>query len=339
MIAYLASFYGDALFIASLPLLLAALVARLDRAWKWALAFVLVTMCATSKAQLFYLPTLIAVWRFTYPPTQRQASTTRWGAIFWVLMLSQAVTLVPLLANTYSKINYHNAVYTGALLVTDSAALGAVDSVSQECVGIDYWGNKINSPTDVSPLFEGVCRPEVLPSAKLIARLYLHDPSAILKLVWRALPAHSTIFHFHLNQDSPYVQIPATTGMSAWIYVDRARDWLLGGYGLIIVPLVLLVASFALPQRQAMLLSFCGVLSLSQVMVAIMGEGVRDLSRHLFPAQIAAFLGFILLLFFLCRNRTFALVRWPNSLAVRTPQHWPRRLRGRSRIGDRITYP
>lgn len=297
IVGYLSSFYGEALFIALLPCTLAFLPMCARRKWQVALAFIVVTTCATSKPQLFYLPSLFLAWHFLYFHNSADACARKKAGFVLMMALSQVVTMIPLFASKYSDANYHNAIYTGLLLVIGPAESGIAEKLDPKCIGVDYWGNRIESAGDDSAVAESICTPSTPPTLGLVVKLMLSNPSAVFRLTWQALPTHSTMFHFHLDKDRQYIVIPEGTSR-AWTLIDRVRDKMLGGFGIFLVPALVLALSFMFPKRQAVMLSFCAVFSISQIFTAVGGEGVRDLSRHLLPAQTAAYLGLLLVLLF-----------------------------------------
>lgn len=300
-LAFLGSFYGEALFIALLPAVLALLPVRKEGWLQAVVLFVIVTACATAKAQLFYLPGMMLIWRLLYLRHLPARSTSdsyhhprRNSPVMLALILAQLMALLPIAAGDYARINAHNSLYFGSLIASPASA--SMAGHEPACIGIDYWGNRITALDDLQPIPGPPCQPASSPTLVSALKPYLSEPLLLVRVMRTALPAHARFDYFHLHQDTRYVQPPDNAIARGLGQVERLRNFMLDGFALFITLALILAASFVLPRNQAMCLSFCVALALSQIVIAILGEGVRDLGRHLLPAQITTLFALVMAL-------------------------------------------
>ena len=290
------SFYAEYAFLLGFPLLLIAVLAERPKArWCWLGLGALV--CGLAKVQYFYVPLLLLFCIWAGNRWQRVAPEK---ALVKLLLAVQVLCLVPVLIGKNAALNAYHGLYLGSYMVLTPEQLDGlgVSAEQRRCIGVDAWGAVLSGPGgtevrdgDVScfPVEPKLGKSDVL-------RPYLHYPQALLQLAQYALPHHFTVHYFHVFANNAYLKklddraLPAT-------------DWLLGMTNLrerTITPTapVFLVAAlllFALSRRSAssglrrlavggLLLS---LLVVSQVLIALLGEGVRDLSKHLWAAQLA----------------------------------------------------
>lgn len=286
--AFLGSFYAELPLILSLPLLVLALLLPPGRAASL-LLFLAAAGAATAKAPFFYLPAVVAIglWWFREPHTRRG---------LWVaLALAQAFALLVLFRGELTPMNAHHSTFLGSSYYLTPAELVARGlPVSQiDCVGVDYWGNQTPSPTSTD------IRPAPTHCADLPERdmtdavtPYLAHPLLLWRLAKDSLPVHARADYFHLSPSALYRHMVAPTLATRLMdTVSRWRDGLLQGFGLPVALSILLITTL-LPlgarlgpaRRPLVLLAAFG---LSQVPVALGGEGVRDLGKHLAAAQFS----------------------------------------------------
>lgn len=291
-IAFLNSFYMEFAFITGLPLLLLGLLGQ-QRGSRAAL-LVGALLCGAAKAQYFYLPTLLlAVLWFS---AWRSGGRVARGA--WVsLVLIQMVSLVPLLKSGYQQVNYHHSTRMGSYLVLEPderAALGMTPEL-EACIGVDAWGHRLDSASGVHIVSSGhACGSgEALGLSDVLAP-YLAYPQVLFRL-WRdSAEVHFTVSYFHVDAKSLYRAPTGSDGYGwGWLLIRLSewRDTVIGPS----LALIILAGGFLLalwPRRSevarlAPAVAFLSVFALSQLAVSLVGEGVRDLSRHWAGAQFS----------------------------------------------------
>ena len=124
-------------------------------------------------------------------------------------------------------------------------------------------------------------------SAEAVLIPYVRVPTLLPRMILETFEAHWTTAYFHLDQDNPYVRTkpgegPFNTAMAS---LDNAVSCLAVGPLAVFVLLgsMALVAVRGRRRRSrtaavaALLLAVIG----SQLVVCLLGEGFRDLSKHL----------------------------------------------------------
>ena len=290
------SFYAEYAFLIALPLLPIGLLATQRRA-KWVCIGVGAFVCGLAKVQYFYVPLLVlaCVW-----------AASRWQCVApdkslrKLLLIIQVLCLVPLLIGKNAALNAHHGLYLGSYMVLTPAQLDGLGVPADErrCIGVDAWNNALSGPggTQVQHS-DHTCYPESPRLGKRdVLRPYLHYPQALLGLAQYALPKHFTVHYFHVFPGNFYLKridgpLPPITDLLLRMTDARER------YITPLAPLFLAAAVFFFAisrSRQAVALRGMAVVGLflalfivSQVVIGLLGEGVRDLSKHLWGAQLA----------------------------------------------------
>lgn len=292
-VAFTNALYMEFAFVLFLPVLVLGLL-RMDTRWGQVALVLGAVMCGAAKAQFFYLPALLGIALAWTAVRTRQ----RPGWVIVVgLALAQVLALVPLARSGYTQINYHHATQLGSYLAMSPAqrAAYAPDGSIERCVGIDAWGNRL-AGLDAVRLEPGheSCLGEVTLGARDVLAPYLHHPGLLPGLWLGTAPTHFTVDYFHLDQEGRYI-VPVDGDAygpgQLLVSLSAARDRLIGPW----VALVLIAAASLagaggvgrLPPGLATALLFLAALAASQLLVSLVGEGVRDLSRHWAGAQLA----------------------------------------------------
>lgn len=290
------SFYAEYAFLIAFPLLLIGMLAR-NRGARLVCLGLGVFVCGLAKVQYFYVPllALVCVWVASW--WQRVATDK---ALLKLLLAIQVLCLVPMLIGKNAALNGHHGLYLGSYMVLTPAQLDklGVPAAERACIGVDAWGNafageggtevKRNAPT---------CFPETPRLSKRdVLRPYMHYPQALMGLAQYALPSHFTVHYFHVFPGNFYLKrveggTQAVTDLLLGMTDARER------YITPMTPFFLLaaLAFFAISRsRKAQALRsmaaaglLLGLFVASQIVVAMLGEGVRDLSKHLWAAQLA----------------------------------------------------
>ena len=329
---FIGSFYGEAIFIVTFPAVVGFFVAgRKMTNVALLMMLLVVTACATAKAQIFYLPALMLVLRILFGlfcyltmPHKRY---------FGILVASQILSLLPVLAGDYQQVNSHNSKYMGAYLATtpDELREMAIDPLDMACIGSDYWGNRIDFLKDTNPSSGAPCRSVNETMSLEIARIYINNPALLFRIVATAVPVHGTVDYFHLSKDNLYEQRTESSRPGIFLEgISAIRKRAISGLGIVWIPCVLATLSLCiLPRSVSAMLVFFLAIVVSQIAVVVVGEGVRDLSKHLLIAQysvdigVAVFICALVAFFFRsawganprCRTRP------PERRALRNPQN------------------
>ena len=294
-IALMNSFYQEYAFFLLLPVMLVALMSLEAPRWRVALVMAAL-MCGLAKIQFFYVPVLV-VGALAY---LRVACKHRLDAgLVGALLLVQAVCVTPLLRySEYTATNRYNATFYGSYVVMTDAEIDSLGLTAEQraCIGVDAWGNRADDATaaQITAGHKTCITKEALPLGRVITP-YVANPSLLFRLLTTISPEHYSSSYFHVSRGNRYLTSIRHDGEfgtgKALIAVSSVRDlWFLHGGFLLTAVLGLalpLVFRRQIPAGVAAVSLLLLVFALSQVVVCILGEGIRDLGRHLSAAQYA----------------------------------------------------
>lgn len=285
------SFYGEYLAFLGCVLLVLGLLSPEGRPRLLAVLLGALVLGA-AKVQYFYVPALLLVcllWRRQMPGPHRTQ-------ILLGLIFVQGLCLTPLSKNPYQQLNYHQSTYFGSYLVLSHEELRGLglNERQLECVGIDAWGHRAKGPGGSYPEpGADTCygKGDPLTLSDVLAP-YVAYPTTLWRLAIFALPHHFTVQYYHVYRELVFT-VPADrlsfraaqplVSMTKWREATITRAWLL-------VVVCGLLAGIAAPRRQsalALTALFLVLFISSQIVISLLGEGIRDLSKHLWAAQLA----------------------------------------------------
>lgn len=302
-IGFLQSLYGEYSYFLGLPLLLAALLLPPGRV-RLAMLVVALLMCGGAKAQFFYLPLLVlpVLW------WQARAAGGRLdGLTLATVLLVQGACLAPLAISDVLGLNRHHSTHLGSYLAMTESERDRLGLAPAEraCIGVDAWGNRLPSIDAVQYVRDSDHCSGAWPKSLLdTLRPYALAPGVAWRMLTVGLPPHLTVRYFHVRADYLYAApLKADPGVVAGGLqrLTEVRDGLLRPWSLaLLLAVALAVAVQGMRRRQsgglAAALLVLVLVALSQVPVTLLGEGVRDLSKHLAGAQYAVDLMLVLLL-------------------------------------------
>lgn len=294
--AFFQTFYPEQIALVALPLLCAALVGHFQGR---AVLFTAGLMAlAWAKTQYFYVPVLalLILW------IHKGARPTSIKKLVLICAVTQAIAILPIVRSAYAEANRYNATYFGSYLALDPDERADLHLSQQQlaCIGTDWWGNRIESPTDVEAKPSSKSCGEMLKvSQKDVAAPFLHHPMLFIKMMAAAVQTHWTTGYFHIDKDNRYLRVdPHQSGPTTkfMLGLDRLVSVLAS-------PVVVLILLLSVPflaarvGRQSKWMGACGFLAwfiVSQLVVSLLGEGFRDLSKHLalmlFASELLVFM-------------------------------------------------
>ena len=298
----LQSFYQEHVFWLGLPALLFGLLDSRRAHSRFSAGWIILgaMVCGAAKTQFFYLPLLVLIVQW---------AKNRWdgkstGALMIVgLLIAQGLCILPLLSNPYRALNYYHATYYGSYLAASPQTRAElhIPAQTQGCIGSDRWGVVLTGDYGDK---RGKSIPSCFDTVKLttldVLRPYLLEPT-ILWRMWRfAEPALWTAQPFHNIRSHPYPITPAGLDATGIPYPFPERHPLLklsawrerfATHRVEAVSLLSMVLIAALLWRRITGLAFTMVFLLtllwSQIALALIGEGYRDLGKHFAAAQLS----------------------------------------------------
>jgi hypothetical protein len=288
-----------ALFL-TMPFLLALLV-RDGNSWLSAVMLGLMAAIAGgAKTQFFYLPSLLIGCFLVIWPVQKRRPSMK---VLVMLLAAQAASLIPLANNQYQQANFYHSTYFGSYMAASPDTLDRLGLTVEQrgCVGVDAWGNAYSGLDDAT-IEQGHSSCVSLKTISLndVFRPYQIEPWILYKLIVAALPIHATTDYFHVDKDLHYLyelssaergERPTDLLVSA----GKARTLLTPEIVAILLLVAVTTAILWVPQT-AMAALFLALFVISQIVVCLIGEGVRDLGRHLSGAQFAVDLTVVIFL-------------------------------------------
>ena len=283
-LGFLHSFYQELALLICLPLVLLFFVSAENKKHT-VLSLAGLLVVATSKSQFFYLPGLMALFVWPVKKAPRKS-------IFIALALIQIAALWATASRSGATAfnRYHSSYYGVYQLQRDRGEPLASD-VLVACVGIDAWGNEHNLEAGALRKEENVQRrcyqnAGTTGSFERTLKTYLENPHLLWATFFNpALHAQFTRDYFHVYRKHQLFY-GASFPIAGW--VDGFKESVAHNAFKIVFPLLLAALSVWLLGRPAMPLAlFLCSLFYSQIGVSFLGEGYRDLSKHLFPANLA----------------------------------------------------
>lgn len=288
--ALLKSFYTEVAFALGLPFVLAGAMAARSRAGQ-AMLLAGTLVCGLAKVQFFYMPALVlgVAWI-----AARAAGQPLPRMLVAGLVAVQLLCLLSLGGNAHTQVNRHHSTYVGTYMVMDASERQriGVDGDATTCIGVDAWGNKLSGSGGTQVRGGAAsCYGRAHLSFWDTLRPYVVFPSLAWRVAAFSLPEHFTVDYFHVYRNYAYrIQVASRWGGASAVLVgaSRLRDRIVAPLAPWLCVAGLLLAGHAMLRREpgwiACLLLLPALL-VSQVAVSLLGEGVRDLSKHLWGAQ------------------------------------------------------
>lgn len=293
------SLYQEHAFWLGLPVLLAGL---LDRSPWRSTAWIIVgaTLCGAAKTQFFYIPLLTLILQVLWSWWQGQALNK---TLMLGLLAAQIICTIPLLNNPYRALNFYHATYYGSYILASPQTQARLDIAPQtkRCIGSDRWGMVLagKEGNEAGPSITS-CFETVQLSTLDVLRPYVLEPSLLWKM-WRfSKPALWTAKPFHNLPTHPYIITPQGLNAQGEAY-PFPKDQVLLGYSswreehltqrvqsISIVALLLaaVLAYWRLLGKLPIVIVLLTAILWSQIAIALIGEGFRDLGKHYAAAQL-----------------------------------------------------
>ena len=319
----LSSFYQEHIFWLGLPLLLSGIVGDSSRR-NTIFMIAGAAICGLSKHQFFYIPTLVLIWCGIWSYFQRLSMSR---LLVLGLVIVQAQCLITLANNNPLKSQYYyHAAYYGSYVLASPKLLTRlnVPSATLRCIGSDRWGVILagKNGDDEGGVIQDYYD-QVQLTANDILLPYLLEPS-LLWHMWRFSKAALWTAHpFHNIRTLPYVITPEGLNQpfpvnQKLLILSDLREHYLTQRVEIVSILSLFISCFMIYRRTLgklpFLILFLLCLLWSQIAIALIGEGFRDLGKHFAAAQLSY--DFLLVVLFIaivayCRQKV--LSRFKNK--------------------------
>ena len=282
----LQSFYQDQIILPLLPLAVA--LANNNSNKSLYLTFICVTLIATTKSQYFYTPVLFMVFFVLF---NRERLKLKLALSFISLILAISAIL---LSSGASQFNKYHSIYFGSLIYLKDNHYKIPDKYDVNCIGSDAWGNILDKN-------EGAVRSDIgmtcmnknasLGFKDSVGDLLKH-PAFIFKL-----PFESTMQefygedYFHVYKSYKLIHCDS----SILCELPKIKDKLFNTLRFPVLAILMLGSMFLIKQRLSGSIFIISSFGISQLYISFLGEGYRDINKHLVGMNYA----FDLILFML----------------------------------------
>ncbi|MDI3415706.1 hypothetical protein [Pantoea sp. V106_11] len=272
-LAFFGSFYQEQVLLILLPLLLLSVNKRTTEAYLT--TFLSVTIIACSKGQFFYFPAILFCYYLIY---DRKGMLLKIPLVAISLALSFLCMMFTTSTVAYNK--YHS-VYFGVYEYERMNGIELPEGADKNCVGIDSWGNRFDLKSGVvsTSIGEECFNKHKDATFKETIDEILKHPSMLLKLPFDdGVKTQLTENYFHVYKAMPLI----INNNGFYEKITNVKDALFKNIRFFLLVLALV---FSLALRNAKisgLLFLCSSLGISQFYISFIGEGYRDMDKHLF---------------------------------------------------------
>lgn len=277
-IGIFSSYYQEQLVLILLPVFLIGYFVGAMKGFFISLFAVLVI--ATAKSQFFYLP-LLAL--FFYLLFSREKILKK--SIF--LIIVQIIAVYTAFSSTVAvNLNKYHSEYFGLYQYQMLNGKKIDEEAERDCIGIDAWGHRfdIEQGAVSTGIGEGCIARHSDSSHKKIISYFLKNPLDIVYLLFdEAANKQVREDYFHVYHNNKIIVdkdgiFQSIKNIKDKIFLDRK---------LALILLVFLISAAFYKNKNARIIMFLSLFSMSQLYISFFGEGYRDLSKHLFAMNFS----------------------------------------------------
>lgn len=282
-VGFLHSFYQESILLLCLPLMLTFFVSP-GRRYTLVMSLAGLFCLSTSKSQFFYFPALFVCVVLLMNVRNKKSVCIGAGLIqmislFFVLSSSGATNL-----------NQYHSSYYGVYVLEQSLDYEVPSDINRACVGVDAWGNQYDLEKGAvreQPNVDLACFKNVVAGGTFKDTFleYLKHPGLIVDTFFN----NGLYEQFSWNYVHVYKEHVLFFGGQNTVSqnIDLWKDALFHGALKVVFPLVgTLIIVLILGKETMPLMLFLNLLFYSQIFVSFLGEGYRDLSKHLFSSNL-----------------------------------------------------
>lgn len=270
ILSFFSSFYQEQVILVFIPVSLMILFHNRFFCWEKFVFFVSVTVVCTAKTQYFYIPVIYSFVLYHFLGYKKID-------LYALMLLALSLGFLCILCSSAStKLNQYHSLYFGSYILNKS------DSFGSDCVGVDAWGNKFDFTRGAIKTDAGQqCFKNNLDvvSFRRNMEVIASEPSSFLLLPFSSfIGLYSSENYFHVYFDQKIIN-------QGNVFLERLtiiKDSLYSGLRFFVCICALLLSIFCKRSNMAGLFFLLSSFGVSQFYVAFLGEGFRDLAKHLF---------------------------------------------------------
>lgn len=271
-LSYFSSFYQEQVLLPLLPICL-SLVNSL-RTKDTIIVFLCVSVIACSKSQFFYIPLIFVLYYIIF---DRKKLAIRFSLMFFSLSLSIMCIVLSTGASHFNK--YHSNFY-GVYQYMKLENIKIPNYIDEKCVGVDSWGNKydIKNGAVWTDIGESCLWENTSYGFESTIKEILKNPSMLIKLPYsKSMGPFYGEDYFHV-----YKQIKLIKNDNNFSSViTKVKDALFNKLRFSILLSCIIISIVFFRKKISGLFFILGAIGVSQLYVSFLGEGYRDINKHI----------------------------------------------------------
>ncbi len=275
-IAFFPSFYQEQVVLVFLPLMAMCLVKRENTLLATTLFVVSAFVIGGSKSQFFYMPLLSMPFLLHFANYRKLALAG--------LAISQVACVIFVMnSSDATNFNKYHSAYYGVYAYEKMNDIDLPDGVDEKCIGIDAWGGQLDKEKGSHRSSLGKSCYENNKNVSFIdsVREYIKHPSIIFMLPFDDVVKDNLVTDYiHVAKT---IKVIVDDRITWSTQLTHMKDRAFGNLRMFVM--ILIMAAFLVSRKTrsmsvpVVLVSLFGI---SQFYISFIGEGYRDLSKHLF---------------------------------------------------------
>lgn len=267
------SFYQEQVVLIFLPLFF---IGYLNGSAKgFFISLLAILIMATAKSQFFYLPVFALLFYFIFSRDRIFRKT-----IF--LMVVQIIAIYTAFSSSEAvNLNKYHSEYFGLYQYQQMNGKKIDKAADLDCIGVDAWGHKYDVDrgavgTDIG---QACIAKNPNPSHKKIITYFLKNPIELVYLLSDLginRQVRENYFHVYYNEKI------IVDKNDVFEKIKTVKDNIFADRKLALIIAFFIISLFFYKSKYAQMTMFLSLFSLSQLYISFLGEGYRDLAKHLF---------------------------------------------------------
>lgn len=275
-IAFFPSFYQEQVVLVFLPIMAMCLVRRENTLLTTTLFVVSAFIIGGSKSQFFYMPLLSMIFVFHFIKYRKLA-------LLALLIAQIACVFFVMNSSDATNFNKYHSAYYGVYAYEKMNGIELPDGVDEKCIGIDAWGGQLDKEKGSHRSTLGKSCYENNKNVSFIdsVREYIKHPSIIFMLPFDDVVKDNLVTDYiHVAKTIKVIVDDKVTWSTQ---LTHLKDRFFGNLRMFIMVLILTAFIVCKKTRSiSMPLAIVTIFGISQFYISFIGEGYRDLSKHLF---------------------------------------------------------
>lgn len=301
IISQFTALYQEQIVITLLPAIIYFMIKKDKSNFDKTSLVICTALIATSKSQFFYLPILISIVSLVFLNIKGKRFHS---ALIVATLLSLSFSFF---SPSATKNNSYHSLYFGTLLYNKINGKENPSWAVEDCVGVDAWGNKFDLDKGaVTTNKSGTCfaRSEGR-GLKDSLWMMVKNPSMIVLLPFDAgVRTQLTENYFHVFKQNKLI-ISKSDFLNR---VEVIKDSFFSGVRVPVAFLLMVISLFLIKKRLSVAIFTLSAISISQFYISFIGEGYRDLDKHLFAMNFSFDL-MVFIIICICLEKIMHLIK------------------------------